>query len=210
MKAAVLHADFFDRRVFVLRFQGLLQGNLRNSLLAKVHEDYVHRQAVQPGRECGFATERTNLAIELQKCFLGEILRLGIVTGHPQAKGEYTPLMARIQRFEGGHIARLCLGNNLSFCGASKNDGLPAETILRLCQECGRLRQRCRTFPEQLCLGQGFPFSVWGINTQSMMPRRSRMLCSTIFMFARSTRSKILPEGVHFCTDSSSFAVHTE
>ena len=58
---------------------------LRQPLFPKVHEDYVYREAMQPCGKRRVSTERSDLTVELEKCFLCQVFRFGNIAEHAQA-----------------------------------------------------------------------------------------------------------------------------
>jgi hypothetical protein len=78
-----------------------------------MHEDYVHSQSMQPSGKRGLAAESCNLAIELEKSFLGEILGLSRIAGHTKTEGVNTSFVKAVESFEACTVA--CLGAIDSF-----------------------------------------------------------------------------------------------
>ena len=95
--------------------RGLFQRNHRKALLSQVHEHHVHRQAMKPCRECRLTAKRSNLPVELQERFLGQVLSLGRVRGHSQAQRIYSPLMLLIKGLERSGVALLGFLDQLGF-----------------------------------------------------------------------------------------------
>ena len=70
---------------------------------------------MQPRRKCRLTAERSNLAIELQKRFLGQILGFRRIRRHPQAQRIDPPLMAFVEFLKGISIALLGSFDGLGF-----------------------------------------------------------------------------------------------
>src|SRR5579875_4024992 len=70
----VAFTDVFPGTIFLLRLHRFLQRNLRQPFLPQVHEHHIHGEPVQPGRECRLTAKGGNLAVELKKCLLGQVL----------------------------------------------------------------------------------------------------------------------------------------
>ena len=74
----VRRANFLARPAgLIFRIVGFIQRSLRKRLLAQLHQDHVHGQPMQPGGKRGFSAKRPDLAKQLQKGVLREVLRLG-------------------------------------------------------------------------------------------------------------------------------------
>src|SRR5258708_34796086 len=56
-----------------------------HTALAKVHQDLIDRQAVQPGGKSRLATKASNFSKELDENLLSEVFGLRNIPGHPQA-----------------------------------------------------------------------------------------------------------------------------
>jgi len=65
-------------------FHGFIHRHERQPFLSQMHQHYIDRQSVQPGGKRGVAAERGNLAVQLKKCFLGQILGLCHIPHHAQ------------------------------------------------------------------------------------------------------------------------------
>jgi hypothetical protein len=76
-----------------------------DAFLAKVHQDVVDGQSMQPGSECRFTTKTTNFAKELDEDLLREILGFSCIGDHSQAQAVDPTLVAFVQHLEGCHIA---------------------------------------------------------------------------------------------------------
>src|SRR3990172_4828068 len=76
-----------------------------HSTLAKVHEHLIDRQPVQPGCEGRLTAKATDLAKELNKNFLREILGIANVSRHPQAQRIHAAVVTQIKLLEGLHVA---------------------------------------------------------------------------------------------------------
>ena len=83
-------------------FCGLLH---LDTSFAKVHQDLVDRQAVQPGGEGGLATEASNFSKELNEDLLGEVFCLRDVLRHAQAKRVDATIVALVNLLERLHVA---------------------------------------------------------------------------------------------------------
>ena len=76
-------------------------------LFAKAHQDYVCGEAMEPGREGGFAAERVNFAEELEEGFLCEVLGFEGIAEHAEAEAVDAARVLAIERFESGGVAAL-------------------------------------------------------------------------------------------------------
>jgi len=81
---------------------GLLQ---THPTLAKVHQNLIHRQPMQPGSESRFPAKTAYFAKELNKYFLRQILGFGHIPGHPQAERIYASVVTLVKLFEGFHVS---------------------------------------------------------------------------------------------------------
>ena len=92
--------DNLDWRLTVL-------GRLLHShaTLAKVHQDLIDGQPVQPSRECRLTAKAANLSKELNENLLREVFGLRDISRHPQAQGVNSPVVALIKLLEGNHVA---------------------------------------------------------------------------------------------------------
>ena len=92
--------DNLDWRLAVL-------GRLLHShaTLAKVHQDLVDSQPVQPGRECRLAAKAANLSKELNEDLLSEVFGLRNIPRHTQTEGVNPPVVALVKLLEGNHVA---------------------------------------------------------------------------------------------------------
>ena len=133
----VARADVLARTVFLRGFQGLFKRDLGQTLLAQVHEHDIDREAVQPGGECRVAAEGADLAIELQKGFLGQVFGFGYVTQHAQAQGVDATLMQRVEALKGGSVAALRSGDGLCLPG---DGGIAAQMLIGFLALGGRCR----------------------------------------------------------------------
>lgn len=73
--------------------------------LAKVHQDLIDRQAMQPGRKSRLATKASYFAKELDEDLLREVFGLRDVLRHAKAERINATVMALVKLLEGGHIA---------------------------------------------------------------------------------------------------------
>src|ERR1700752_4365259 len=80
-----------------------------------MHQNHVHRQAVQPGRESRFAAEGANLAVELQEGFLRQILGFGRIRSHAQTERVDAPLVLLVEILKGLGIALLASLDGFGF-----------------------------------------------------------------------------------------------
>lgn len=76
-----------------------------HTTLAKVHQDLVDGQPVQPGRKCRLTPETANLSKELNEDLLREVFCLRDISHHSQAEGVNPPVVALVKFLEGGHVA---------------------------------------------------------------------------------------------------------
>ena len=92
--------DYLYRRFAIVR--GLLH---LDATLAKVHQDLVHSQPVQPGSESRLTTKASYFAKELNEDFLSEVFSLRDIAGHPQTERINPAVMPLVKLLEGGHVA---------------------------------------------------------------------------------------------------------
>jgi hypothetical protein len=92
--------DYLDRRFTIVR--RLLH---LHAALAKVHQDLVDGQPVQPGRKRRLTTKASYFSKELNEDFLSEVLGLRDVAGHSQAERVNPAIMPLVKLLEGGHVA---------------------------------------------------------------------------------------------------------
>ena len=87
--------------------------SISHATLAKVHQDLIDRQTVQPGREGRLAAKAANFSKELDENLLCEVFGLRNIPRHPQAEGINPPVVALVKLLEGNHVALrglLCQG----------------------------------------------------------------------------------------------------
>src|SRR4030088_2153754 len=65
-----------------------------------MHQHYIYRQPMQPGRKSRLASKSCDLAIQLEKRFLRKILSCGGITRHPQTERVNPPLVPVVKRLE--------------------------------------------------------------------------------------------------------------
>src|SRR5208283_1550704 len=85
-QSRIVRPEVLLRRIILSTLGTFFQRNYGKALLPQVHQYHIYRQTMQPGGKSRLSTERPNLTIELQKCFLSQILSLGSVCRHPQTK----------------------------------------------------------------------------------------------------------------------------
>ena len=92
--------DYLYRRFTIVR--RLLH---LHAALAKVHQDLVDGQPVQPGRKRRLTTKASYFSKELNEDFLSEVLGLRNVAGHSQAERVNPAIMPLVKLLEGDHVA---------------------------------------------------------------------------------------------------------
>ena len=92
--------DYLYRRFAIVR--GLLH---LDAAFAKVHQDLVNRQSVQPGGKGRLTTKASNFSKELNEDFLSEIFGLRDIAGHSQAERVNPAIMPLVKLLEGSHVA---------------------------------------------------------------------------------------------------------
>jgi hypothetical protein len=84
----------------------VVRGRLElDSTLSKAHEHLIDRHAMEPRREGGLTSERTDLSEELDEYVLGNVLGLGGVSHHPEAEGVDSTIVFAIEALEGRDVA---------------------------------------------------------------------------------------------------------
>ncbi len=110
----VLLADFaLGAFAGLVGVDGFVERNLRQLLLAQVHQHHVHRQPMQPGRKRRLAAESLNLAEELQESFLGHFFRFRGVAQHAQAERIDPALVQVVEALERLAVAALGAADRL-------------------------------------------------------------------------------------------------
>lgn len=92
--------DYLDRRFTVIR--RLLH---LDAALAKVHQDLIDGQSVQPGGKGRLTTKASNFSKELNEDFLCEVFSLRDIAGHSQTQRVNPAIMPLVKLLEGCHIA---------------------------------------------------------------------------------------------------------
>jgi len=92
--------DYLYRRFAIIR--GLLH---LDATLAKVHQDLVDSQSVQPGGKGRLTTKASYFSKELYEDFLSEVFGLRNVAGHSQTQRINPAIMPLVKLLEGRHIA---------------------------------------------------------------------------------------------------------
>ncbi len=87
------------------------------ALFAKVHENEVDGEAVQPGGEGGLSAEAADLAEEMEKGFLGHVFGFGDVAEHAQAEGVDAAFVEGVELGKGFGVAILCAFDGFGFAG---------------------------------------------------------------------------------------------
>src|ERR1700723_85659 len=114
-KTGIGFANITLERGRLIRY-GLVEGKHRRRLTApQLHEDGVHRDAVEPSRKSRIPAERIDIAKDLQKSFLSQIFRVGHILGHLQANGIHTLFMQLKQFGKSFLIAALSALNKSTF-----------------------------------------------------------------------------------------------
>lgn len=91
--------DYLYRRFAIV--SGLLH---LDATFAKVHQDLVDGQPVQPGGKGRFTTKASNFSKELNEDFLSEVLSLRDVAGHSQTERIDPAIMTLIKLLKGRHV----------------------------------------------------------------------------------------------------------
>lgn len=113
--------DYLNRRFAIVR--RLLH---LDAAFAKVHQDLIDRQPVQPGGERRFTAKAANFSKELNEDFLSEVFSLRDVAGHPQTERINATIMPLVKFLKRRHVAMssflcqlvVCLWFRLDFgCG---------------------------------------------------------------------------------------------
>jgi len=76
-----------------------------DAALAKMHQDLVDGQSVQPRRKGGFPAKAANFSKELNEDFLCEVFCLRDIAGHAQAQGVNPTIMPLVKLLKGHHVA---------------------------------------------------------------------------------------------------------
>ena len=76
-----------------------------DAAFAKVHQDLIDGQPVQPGGKGRLTTKASNFSKELDEDFLCKVFSLRDVAGHSQAQRVNPAIMPLVKLLEGGHIA---------------------------------------------------------------------------------------------------------
>ncbi len=75
-----------------------------DAALAKVHQDLIDGQPVQPGGKSRLTTKAPNFSKELDEDFLSEVFCLRDVAGHSQAERVNPAIVSLVQQLEGRHV----------------------------------------------------------------------------------------------------------
>ena len=92
--------DDLDRSFAIIR--GLLH---LDATLAKMHQDLIDSQPVQPGGKSRLTTKASNFSKELNEDFLCEVLSLRDIAGHPQAERINPAVVPLVKLLKGSHVA---------------------------------------------------------------------------------------------------------
>lgn len=92
--------DYLDRRFTIVRSLFHL-----DAAFAKMHQDLVDGQPVQPGGKSRLTTKATNFSKELDEDFLRKVFGLRDVTGHSQTERINSAIMPLVKLLEGPHVA---------------------------------------------------------------------------------------------------------
>jgi len=92
--------NYLYRRFAVIR--GLLH---LDAAFAKVHQDLIDGQPVQPGGKGRLPTKATNFSKELDEDFLCEVFCFRDVAGHSQTQRINPAIMSLVKLLEGHHVA---------------------------------------------------------------------------------------------------------
>ena len=76
-----------------------------DATFAKVHQDLVDGQPVQPGGKGRFTTKAPNFSKELNEDFLSEVLSLRDVAGHSQTERIDPAIVTLVKLLKGRHVA---------------------------------------------------------------------------------------------------------
>ena len=92
--------NYLYRRFAVIR--GLLH---LDAAFAKVHQDLIDGQPVQPGRKGRFTTKASNFSKELNEDLLCKIFSLRDVAGHSQTERINPAIMSLVKLLKSDHVA---------------------------------------------------------------------------------------------------------
>ena len=76
-----------------------------DATFAKVHQDLVDGQPVQPGGKGRLTTKASNFSKELDEDFLCQVFGFRDVAGHSQAEGVNPAIMPLVKLLKSGHVA---------------------------------------------------------------------------------------------------------
>ena len=100
------------RRVFA-PLDCLIDGHLIRNLLSQMHQNDVHRQAVEPCAKGRLTPKGGDFPVQLHEGFLGQILRLRSRTGHAKTERIHSLLVHEVERFERTTVPFLSQSNRL-------------------------------------------------------------------------------------------------
>ena len=93
---------FYDLHRRLAVFGGLFHPH---SAFAKMHQDLIYRQSMEPGGKGGLATKTADFSKELYEDLLCQVFSLRDVAGHPQTKGIDPAIVPLVELLEGPHVA---------------------------------------------------------------------------------------------------------
>jgi hypothetical protein len=112
---------------------GLFEGDEVQALFAKVHEDEVDCEAMEPGGEGGFAPEAADLAEEVEEGLLGHVFGFRDVAEHAEAKGVDAAFVEGIEARKGLGVSCFCGVDRFGFAGDWRISLEKAWSRVRLC-----------------------------------------------------------------------------
>jgi len=145
-----------------------------DATFAKVHQDLVDGQPVQPGGKGRLTTKASNFSKELNEDFLSEVLSLRDVAGHSQTERIDPAIMTLVKLLKGRHVAlrsflrqcvirfllRLDIGCGHVFVLGQATKGLPLRLFATIITSPRISKERQpfpRHFPSGLLRGVGRP-----------------------------------------------------